>query len=118
MTIERALTRRTAEMTKTAMDNEAEYIKHSRMVEELEAHFWAEREKDLYRIMEQKKEIMKKLRHDMTFKMANMSTHKLERIWDSEKQKNIRILHHVRYTHLRGKEYYGNLRSNLLNLIN
>jgi len=109
--IEKALARRISEMAKHNVDDEEEFMEQSKVMEELEAHLWAEREKELKAIMIQKSEIMKRMRHDLQVKIGNMDSLKLEKVFDSEKKKNTIVLGHIRHKYLRGKERPSELRN-------
>jgi len=100
--IERALTRRMLESGSHDVEDDAQFDKRVKLMEELEAQQWADREKELNQIMVQKLDIVSKLLLDLKNKIANEHTMKLERAFEIEKKRNAKVLAAVKHDYLRG----------------
>ena len=103
--IERALTRRLLEMGSQENEDDADFLKRVRLMEELEAQQWADREKELNRVMNQKLDIVNRLLADVRNRITNDQTMRLERTFDDERKRNAKVLATVKHNYLRGKVF-------------
>jgi hypothetical protein len=102
--IERALTRRMFDMNAHDIDEVGGFERRIRLMEDLEAQQWADRERELNLIMEYKMKLVNKALSDLRNDALNLITTKMEKALE-ESQKNAAYeLARIRHNYLRGKK--------------